>query len=314
MSFQHFCALKSSILGPLLFLLYVNDIVNVSSKVELILFADDTNVFIKGNNIDECIRILNIELSKIHQWLSINKLSLNVQKTSYIVFNSHRSCSVPMENIYIDDVIVNRVYTSMFLGVKLNSKLTWNDHILMIKHKISKNIGIIRKVRHLFHQSTLRSLYFSFINPYITYCIDVWGKSPKVFLNSIHLLQKQCCRLITHSARRAESEPLFKRLNILNVYQVYTYSVALIMFKFHHGLLPDPIKKLFNYKTARNIGTRQRNLLVIPLVKFSYSQNSLQFTGVKIWNKILLTMDVLTSINVFKRNIKNLIIMDNFDV
>ena len=86
------------------------------------------------------------------------------------------------------------------------------------------------------------------------------------------------------------------------------------MLKFHNGLLPDPIKKLFNCKAPRNIGTRPRNLLVIPLVKFSYSQNSLQFTGVKIWNKILLTMDVLTSINVFKRNIKNLIIMDNCDV
>ena len=128
------------------------------------------------------------------------------------------------------------------------------------------------------------------------------------------MLPKHCCRLIIHSARRIESASLFKRLNILYVYHVYTFSVALIMLKFHNGLLPDPIKILFNYKAPRNIGTRQRNLLVIPLVKFSHNQNSLQFIDVKIWNKILLTMDVLTSINVFKRNIKNLIIMDNCDV
>ena len=168
---------QGSILGPLLFLLYVNDIVNVSSKVELILFADDTNVFIKGNNIDECIRILNIELSKIHQWLSINKLSLNVQKTSYIVFNSHRSCSVPMENIYIDNVIVDRVNTLMFLGVKLNSKSTWNDHVLMIKRKKSKILELYVKYNTFFTNQHLGHCIFH-LSIDILHIVLMYGPNP----------------------------------------------------------------------------------------------------------------------------------------
>ena len=296
---------QGSILGPLLFLLYINDIVNVSNKVNMILFADDTNVFMSGENTDEIIQSINVELEKIHQWLCLNKLSLNVTKTQYIVFNVRRNCSPPSKHVYIDNKIVSQVYSTLFLGVKLDSKLLWNEHIQMIKNKISKNIGIILKVKHLFHVSTLRTLYFSFIHPYLTYCIEVWGKAAKVYLDSLYRLQKLCCRLISNSPRRTESMPLFKQLNILNVYQLYTYSISLIMLKFHNGTLPKLIKEYFTYRIEMSdVITRQNNQLIIPLFKSKLGQNSLAFTGVKIWNKIISIMDVYVSQNVFKKKIK----------
>ena len=178
----------------------------------------------------------------------------------------------------------------------------------MIKSKISKNIGIILKVRHIFHISTLRTLYFSFIHPYITYCIKVWGRCATVHLESIYRLQKVCCRLISNSPVRTESTPLFKKLNVLNVYQLYTLSVSLIMYRFCFGVLPKYIVNCFSYRyELTNVVTRQRNHLAIPLCKTKISQNCLKFMGAKLWNRIITMMELNVSQNMFKRRIKNLL-------
>ena len=182
---------QESILGPLLFLLYVNDIYNVSSVLFTLLFADDTNVFVQGKNIVNLVRTMNEELCKLSDWMDVNKLSLNVKKTKCMVFSLRKSYSVS------DDVIlkgegIEQVSTFRFLGVIIDNKLCWSDHIQYIKKKMSKGIGILQKAKKILRKESLLTLYDCFIYPYIIYRIEVWGDASLKNLMSDLRLQKTC--------------------------------------------------------------------------------------------------------------------------
>ena len=133
-----------SIIGPLLFILYINDMNNVSKKIFPILFADDTTVLIEGNNLDVIITSLNSELNRINTWLKFHKLSLNVTKTHYMVFHRARR-KVSHIKLFINNSMVTQVSCSKLLGIILDNKLNWTSHIAYIKNKIAKGMGIFIK-------------------------------------------------------------------------------------------------------------------------------------------------------------------------
>ena len=142
-------------------------------------------------------------------------------------------------SILLSGVQINRVVDTKFLGVIISSNLTWNKHIDIVINKISKTLGILCKVRHLLPLVGTRTLYMSLVEPYINYCNLVWAQpDPTVYLDRIFRIQKKYCRIITFSDFRAHSEPLFKKLSILNVYQMYKYQIALFMYKNMKGILP----------------------------------------------------------------------------
>ena len=300
---------QGSILGPLLFLLYVNDIVKASQEVLTILFADDTNIFKAGTNIDMMISSMNNELDNIVKWLQANKLSLNVKKTHYIIFKPGRTSVSPTSNIRINNQIVQQEMSTTFLGVVLDSKLSWGLHVQKIKMKMSKSIGIISKARKILNRKTLLTLYYSFIYPYMSYCVEVWGNAAKTYTDSLLKLQKLCCRIITGSKRLTPSEPLFRCLKILKLPDIYEYSVMLFMFKFYNGLLPQTMSTLFQQMdSTKTMVTRQRHNLLLPCYKSLTACNSIRFQGSKIWNKYHKEFNLQCSYFTFKHHFKMFIL------
>ena len=167
---------QGSILGPLLFLICVNDIANVSSVLFTILFADDTNVFITGKNIPNLITVMNNELSKLSEWMNVNKVSLNVKKTKYMLF-CIKSPHIKGGNILLNGEIIDKVNHFKFLCVIIDSHLSWMDHVQHIRKKISKGIGILYKTKDYLKSDTLLTLYYSFVYPYLIYCIRSVGSN-----------------------------------------------------------------------------------------------------------------------------------------
>jgi hypothetical protein len=132
---------QGSVLGPSLFILYVNDMCHASSVLKSILFADDTNLFYTGRNITEMCNIVTEELEHLNQWFMVNKLSLNVEKTNFMIFsNGHITGD---HRVIINGNIIGRVYTNKFLGVHIDAKLTWDEYIRRVKTTISKNISVM---------------------------------------------------------------------------------------------------------------------------------------------------------------------------
>ena len=135
---------QGSILGPLLFIIYVNDICNVSELLFKILYADDTCVVAQGHNLEELIDTLNNELSSLNEWLLCNKLTLNTNKSYYMVFHRAR-IKLTNIDIYINGSKLQRVKCVKYLGLMVDQKLKWIDHITHVKHKVAHGLGIINK-------------------------------------------------------------------------------------------------------------------------------------------------------------------------
>mgnify|MGYP003438910792 FL=1 len=181
------------------------------------MFADDTNLFFSGNDLNTLNSTVNQELSLLSKWLKVNKLSQNIKKTNYMLFRTRNKKIDTDLNISIDGIKLHPATKTKFLGVIINSTLTWNDHIAMIKSKISKNIGIISRIRFLVPRAVLMSLYHALVEPYLQYCNLIWAARRTSVLNQLYLCQKKLLRIITFSDRRSHSLPLFKNLEILPV-------------------------------------------------------------------------------------------------
>ena len=193
---------QGSILGPKLFILYINDICNVSPVLKFILFADDTNIFCSGSDIVQLSIIVSNELDKLNEWFAVNKLSLNLSKTNFMLFtNSRRDQNI---SISINNCEIDMVYKTKFLGVMIDNKLKWKDHVAMVKFKLSKSIAIMRKAKHLLDRRSGMILYFSLFLPYLSYCCEVWGehvqfKHKKMCIYIAKKLYESCVMLITNT-------------------------------------------------------------------------------------------------------------------
>ena len=258
--YPYFC----SNLGPLLFLLYINDLALVSPKLVAILFADDSSFFCTGKDLPSLIETVNSELTIIVSWLNVNKMSLNIEKTSYMIFRSRNKKLDPGNDIFINGCKIEQVQTTKFLGVIIDCNLTWKYHISYVCSKISKNIGILIKSRKVFDTNTLLTLCYSFIYPYLNYCVHLWGSTYDTYVNKIFLLQKKAMRIILGVNQRAHSEPLFSSLCVLSVSNVYMYNIGLLMYKYHHVLLPNILDMFEQNSTIHQYYTRQSNLLHVP--------------------------------------------------
>ena len=174
---------QGSILGPLLVILYINDLAGVSEKLFTILFADDTTILIEGTQVNSIITSLNSELAKLTDWLKANKLSINVSKTHYMVF--HRSTrKLDKEDILLDNTIIKQVTFTKFLRIIIDDKLKWIHHISYIKNKISKGMGIILSQKSSEKESIITAI------PFICDSIS------NILCRNLHLIYT-CIRLIT---------------------------------------------------------------------------------------------------------------------
>ena len=192
---------QGSILGPLLFIIYMNDILKSSTFFDFILYADDTTLFNPLG--DTCsVNVVNSELNKIFNWLCANKLSINVTKSKYIIFHSQKKNI----NNKVPQIIFNEtpVVNFDFLGIFLDEHMTWTSHINKIANKIAKSIGILNKLKQYLPSYILRTLYNSLILPHIN-GILVWGFD----VSRINKLQKRSIRIINNQKYNAHTEPLF---------------------------------------------------------------------------------------------------------
>ena len=165
---------QGSILGPLLFLIYINDFTKSSEELSFILFADDSNIFFSHSNLNYLVNKVNIELKYVANWLNVIKLSLNIAKTNFMLF-SNSAIEIPCE-VKIHNSVIKKTDCCKFLGLFIDSGLKWNNHIDHLCKIISRNIGVINKIKYFVPTSALDSLYNSFMLSYLNYGVLAWGK------------------------------------------------------------------------------------------------------------------------------------------
>ena len=300
---------QGSILGPLLFLLYINDLPAVSKLFMPILFADDTNLFCTSHNVNMLVDDINTELVNVYAWVQSNKLSLNIDKTNYMLFSPKCACR-PAKNIFIDGQSIVEVNETKFLGVVIDNRFKWSSHVGHISNKISKGIGVITKVRKFFDQTTLMSLYNSLTLPYIMYCVHVWGSAYETHLRHLMTLQNKIVKLIAGVPPRTNADALYVKLNILPLKKLYIYNVGLFMYKYDNDMLPElfvnmftPVQNIHDYNTR----AATEHHLYVTFHGTTRSQKCIRYSGAHVWNFILTKMDPHCSIGLFKSTFRNLL-------
>ena len=293
---------QGSILGPKLFIIYINDICNTSSVLNFILFADDTNSFCTGKDIVSLSTIVSKELVTLNTWFAINKLSLNVAKTNFMVFGNLKFSS--KFNISINNHEIDRVYSTKFLGVIIDHKLNWKDHVANVKSKLHKSLSIMYKVKNFLSECTLKLLYSALLLPYLNYCSEVWGKCCSTVLAPIVILQKRAIRIICKSSNRAHTTLLFKKLELLKFVDIIDFKIGVIMYKANHKLLPRNIQLLFTFNIDNKYKTRQCNKLSVIFARTALKSRCLSIYGVKLWNSIEETVSTSITLIKFKKLFK----------
>lgn len=295
---------QGSVLGPKLFIIYINDICKASDILKLVLFADDTNIFCSGGNLKELLDTITSEMCKIKKWFNRNKLSLNLSKTKIILFgNSLRNAQV---QIHVDGVEIERVLEHKFLGVIIDDKLNWKSHINHIHNKISRSVSILSKVKHILDHKALHILYCSLIAPYLNYCAEVWGNTYKCSLSSIFILQKRALRIIHKTGYRDHTNPLFLKSKILKFTDLVHFLTAQIIYKAINNLLPDNILKMFS-KRERGYNLRGELNLKHPRIRTTLKSFCISVCGVKLWNRLSKDMKQCPSMAQFKKRFKDMV-------
>ena len=296
---------QGSVLGPLLFLIYMNDISRSSEILSIILFADDTNLFFSHKNLFTLKETMNRELSKIASWLSANKLSLNIKKTHFIIFKSRGKKSNQHVSIIINNQEIEQVKCTKFLGLYIDDEFTWKYHIDQVASKISKMTGILAKARHYLSLKTLQTIYDTMVYPYLTYCNIVWASTYPSRLKSLFMLQKKIVRIMTFAKYKENSKPLFLSLKILNIYELNIYLMALFMYSYFNENLPSYFNNYFKLnEMIHSHNTRTASNIFIDYKRTNYGKFSLKFRGAQIWNKLPKDLKLSKSYRQFKQSSK----------
>jgi hypothetical protein len=303
---------QGSILGPLLFLLYINDLSMTSSVFKFILFADDTNVFLSHHSLGHLFDIANNELSLIEQWFKANRLFLNIDKTNFILFHTKKKIDPDVNrSLLINDVPITQTNSSKFLGIIVDSHLTWKDHISTIVKKIAKNIGVLHRIKHCLPKSILLNLYYTLIFPYLSYCNISWGSNYPSRLKPLIILQKRAIRLICGVHWRSSSAPLYLSHMLLSLLNINKFQICLFMHRYHQRLLPHTFNNYFTTGSKlHDHATRHASCYRSEYARLKIKQFSIKYLGPKIWNGLPVHISTLKSTSLFKNRLKKFLILN----
>ena len=285
----------------------------------LVLFADDTNIFVSGESEDEAYKTANLVLEKVNDYMYSNKLHININKSCYIHFSPYTNrmaCARVRPfvknnnlNLYLYGKLLKKVEKVKFLGVVIDEELSWEAHIDHLEAKLNSSIVMIKRIKQFIPKSEYLNIYNALFLSHLTYCISCWGGVPKYKLGKIFAIQKRCIRLLfgkeysydhpeyyqTCARTRTFAEnmapkmytlehtkPLFNEHELLSLENLYTYHTFMEVFKLLKFQSPISLRELF---TLSHIS--HKLTLILPRVSLNKRKQNFIFKSAIIWNKLL---------------------------
>ena len=252
------------------------------------MYADDTNLTVCSDNINNLQAILNSDLNNIHQWIVANKLTLNVGKTEYMIIGTRqklKNFSSEM-NINISGKNLTQVVSKKVLGIIIDDQLRWDEQIDNISNKVSQGISILRRAKQFVKRETLQFLYNSMVQPYFEYCSLVWGNCGESLKEKLQKLQNRAARVITGDTYDIRSKDIFKKLNWKNLSVKRKEKASVYVSNAITGNCPKNIAEKFKISNSERYDLRSNNtFLALPKPKTNSMVRTFGYAAAKIWNE-----------------------------
>lgn len=284
---------QGTILGPLLFLIYINDISCIMNNSTLSLFADDALMFVGGKNVNAIKQNIESDLNSLYEWLNMNKLKLNVGKTKCMVMN----CEFNV-NLKINGEDIQQVREIKYLGVKLDSELNFKGHMDYITKKISKKIGFLRRIRKNITTMCAINIYNTIIKPHFEFCSTILYMGNIESIRRLQILQNKAMRSILNCGYYTSIEWMLSCLRWMSINQRIVYNAILFVFKMKHKMVPEYLSSNLQYiQDVQPYSLRSNSDFHLQFYRDSRTQNMLMYKGLKQFNDL---PSVIKNENVFR--------------
>ena len=297
---------QGSTLGPLLFVVYINDLAECLKECNVALYADDTCIYTEHRNAMSVVETLNKELKAINNWLKVNKLVLNTNKCEFLLLGTtKRLKNVHDLNVHIESCNIKRVTHLKYLGVIIDESLNWSKHVEKTSKEVISRIYLLKRIRPYITQQTALVYYKSIIQGKFDYCDVVWDNCAKTYLDKLQKLQNRALRTVLNVNWRYPTQLIYDQLGIHKLEVRQKHRISHIMYKLAHRLYPEALCQRFQFKhSSYNF---RRTLMKFESCKFrtNFKRRSLQYRGVKEWNEIPDEIKIM-SFNAFKSHINHL--------
>ena len=298
---------QGSVLGPLLFIIYINDIANSCKDGLFRIFADDTGIFCQSNNIESLVTKVEIIIGKINDWFTANKLTLNVKKTSYVIFRSKRCKNINLpESISCGDIKINRESNVKYLGLILNEHLSWDEHTNEICNKLKRFFPLFYNIRSYLDKENIINVFYTMIYSRLKYGSIVSGQTTKENIDQIQTLQNKLLKVLYKKNYRFSTNKLHNELSILKVEDMIKQETLSFVYQFIHIKLPNVFNDYFLHRQNLHemIDEKRKRRFILPRVSTKIGERTIQFAGSKLFNEHAQELKLNCTIKTFRKNIK----------
>jgi hypothetical protein len=294
---------QGSILGPLLFLIYINDIYQIGLKGNISLYADDTCMFYYGRSLREIAIDAQHDLDLLNDWFQLNLLTINTTKSNYIIFAAKNKQLPNIESLKVANQPLKRVDQEKYLGLVLDKKLTWRPHIDKIKNKMASLTGSLRGIARCLPKRVRFTIYNTLVKPHIDYLIEIWGAAAATNLNLIQRAQNKLIKVLFKYDSRTPTIKIYQETNILNIRQSYAYQTCLLIHKIQQNNLHTQISFTKKGETQR-MQLRNADNLAPRAPRTNYGKKCILYEGAILYNKLPRVIRNAKSTSTFKKLLK----------